>query len=176
MKHFVEVMISQEEITKRVDELANQISKDYFGEEIILVGLLRGSIVFLSDISRKIENKCVLDVMCVSSYGDSMSSSGIINITKDLEENIENRNVIIIEDIIDTGLTLSKIKELLLTRSPKSLKICTLLDKKVKRVADVKVDYVGFEIPDEFVVGYGIDYAQQYRTLPYIGKVIKLED
>lgn len=175
MKHFVEVMISEMEVVKRVDELAKEISDDYKDEELILVGLLKGSIVFLADISRKIENKCIIDVMCVSSYGDSMNSSGVINITKDLDEDINGKNVVIIEDIIDSGLTLSEITKLLLKRKPKTLKICTLLDKKVKRKVDINVDYVGFEIPDEFVVGYGIDYAQKYRTLPYIGKVVEIK-
>lgn len=173
MDHRIEVMISEEEIDKRVEQMAKEISLEFKNEELILIGLLRGSIVFLADISRKINSDCKIDFMCVSSYGNEMNSSGNVVIKKDIDENIEGKNVLIVEDIVDTGLTLSKISDILLKRKPKKLKICTLLNKKERRIVDVKVDYVGFEIPDEFVVGYGIDYAQQYRTLPYIAKVIK---
>lgn len=173
MKHHIKTMISEEDINKRIQELADSITNDFKGEELLLVGLLRGSAIFLADISRKIKANCKVDFMCVSSYGNSMQSSGILNIKKDLDEDIKGKNVLIIEDIIDTGFTLSKIKELLLTREPKTLKICTLLDKPDRRTNEVFVDYVGFTIPDEFVVGYGIDYAEQYRTLPYIAKVIQ---
>lgn len=172
LKHHVEEMISEKEIYDRISELAYEISNDYKDEELILVALLRGSAIFLADISRKITSKCRVDFMCVSSYGNSMETSSNVLIKKDLDEDIEGKNVLIIEDIIDTGLTLSKIKQFLSDRNPKTLKICTLLDKPDRRKVDVKIDYIGFKIPDEFVVGYGIDYAQQYRTLPYIGKVV----
>lgn len=138
----------------------------------MLVALLRGSAIFLADIARNIKNPAKIDFMSVSSYGNSMNTSGNIVIKKDLEEDIENKNVVVIEDIVDTGLTLNKVKDFLSQRSPKSLKICTLLSKSYRRLVDIDVDYIGFEIPDEFVVGYGIDYAQNYRTLPYIGKVV----
>ena len=173
MKHHIEELISEEKIAKRIEELGKQISENFKDEEVILVALLRGSALFLADISRKITSKCRIDFMCVSSYGNEMNTSGNINIKKDLDEDICGKNVLIIEDIIDTGTTLYKIKEFLLQRNPKTLKICTLLDKPSRRIHDVKVDYVGFTIPDVFIVGYGIDYAQQYRTLPYLGEVVQ---
>lgn len=176
MKHHVKQMISETQIAKRIEELAYQISEDYKDEDLVLVALLRGSALFLADISRKITSNCRIDFMCVSSYGDSMNTSGNINIKKDLDEDICGKNVLIIEDIIDTGTTLYKIKDFLLQREPKSLKICTLLDKPSRRVHDVPVDYIGFTVPDVFIVGYGIDYAQEYRTLPYIGEVIQEEE
>ena len=159
MKHHVVELISEKEIAERIEELGKKISEDFKDEELILVALLRGSALFLADISRKITSNCRIDFMCVSSYGNSMETSGNINIKKDLDEDICNKNVLIIEDIIDTGTTLYKIKEFLLQRKPKSLKICTLLDKPSRRVHDVKIDYVGFTIPDVFIVGYGIDLS-----------------
>ncbi|MDK9580134.1 hypoxanthine phosphoribosyltransferase [Sneathia sanguinegens] len=176
MKHHVVELISEKEIAERIEELGKKISEDFKDEELILVALLRGSALFLADISRKITSNCRIDFMCVSSYGNGMETSGNINIKKDLDEDICNKNVLIIEDIIDTGTTLYKIKEFLLQRKPKSLKICTLLDKPSRRVHDVKIDYVGFTIPDVFIVGYGIDYAQQYRTLPYLAEVVKEDE
>ena len=176
MKHHVVELISEKEIAERIEELGKKISEDFKDEELILVALLRGSALFLADISRKITSNCRIDFMCVSSYGNSMETSGNINIKKDLDEDICNKNVLIIEDIIDTGTTLYKIKEFLLQRKPKSLKICTLLDKPSRRVHDVKIDYVGFTIPDVFIVGYGIDYAQRYRTLPYLAEVVKEDE
>lgn len=176
MKHHVVELISEKEIAERIEELGKKISEDFKDEELILVALLRGSALFLADISRKITSNCRIDFMCVSSYGNSMETSGNINIKKDLDEDICNKNVLIIEDIIDTGTTLYKIKEFLLQRKPKSLKICTLLDKPSRRVHDVKIDYVGFTIPDVFIVGYGIDYAQEYRTLPYLAEVVKEDE
>lgn len=172
MEHFVEIMIDENEIQKRIKELGEEISLEFGDEEVVLIGLLRGSAIFLADLSRKITSKARVDFMCISSYGDAMESSGNILIKKDLDEDIVGKNVLIIEDIIDTGTTLSKVKSFLLERNPKKLKICTLLDKPSRRIHEVDVDYIGFIIPDEFVVGYGIDYAQQYRTLPYIGKVV----
>lgn len=173
MKHHIEEMISSKQIESRIEELALKISNDYKDEEITLIGLLKGSAMFLADIARKINNKCNVDFMSVSSYGDSMESSENVLIKKDLDDDIKGKNVLIIEDIIDTGNTLARIKKMLLTREPKSFKICTLLDKPEKRKIAVKVDYVGFVIPDEFVVGYGIDYAQNYRNLPYIARVVE---
>lgn len=176
MKHYVRELISEEKIANRIEQLGKQISEDYKDEDLVLVALLRGSALFLADISRKITANCRIDFMCVSSYGNSMTTSGNINIKKDLDEDICGKNVLIIEDIIDTGTTLYKIKDFLLQREPKSLKICSLLDKPSRRIHNVKIDYIGFTIPDVFIVGYGIDYAQEYRTLPYLGEVVQEEE
>lgn len=173
--YHVEEMISSKDIDVKVRELAKRISLDYKDEKILLVGLLRGSTIFLADISREIECEASLDFMSVSSYENGMESLRDVKIKKDLEEDIKGRNVVIIEDIVDTGHTLKKVKEMLILREPKSLKICTLLDKPDRREVDIEVDYIGFKIPDEFVVGYGIDFAQNHRTLGYIGKVVKDE-
>lgn len=173
-KYSIKPYISEEDILKRVEELAKEIDKDFDGEEVLLIGLLRGSVVFLSDLCRKLKTADTLDFMVVSSYGNGMESSRNVKIIKDLEENVKDRNVLIVEDIIDTGNTLKKVKEIIETREPKKIKIVTLLDKPERReVDDIEVDYVGFKIPDEFVVGYGIDFAQKYRTLPYVGIVVK---
>ena len=173
-KYLIKPCISEEDILKRVEELAKEIDKDFEGEEVLLIGLLRGSVVFLSDLCRKLKTADTLDFMVVSSYGNGMESSRNVKIIKDLEENVKDRNVLIVEDIIDTGNTLKKVKEIIETREPKKIKIVTLLDKPERReVDDIEVDYVGFKIPDEFVVGYGIDFAQKYRTLPYVGIVVK---
>ena len=173
MDYKIDEMISAEKIKSRVKELGAEIEKDYKGRgDIILVGLLRGSVVFLADLAREIDLEAKIDFMVVSSYGDSMESSREVRINKDLEEDIRDKNVIIIEDIIDTGYTLEKVEEYLRLKSPRSLEICTLLDKPERREVPVSVKYVGFEIPDVFVIGYGIDYAQKHRNLPYIGKVV----
>ncbi|WP_156299276.1 hypoxanthine phosphoribosyltransferase [Streptobacillus canis] len=178
MNYKIEVALTEEEVAKRVKELADQISKDYEGQSVLLVGLLRGSAVFLADLARKIDYNKVeltLDFMDVSSYGNSMVSSREVRILKDLEEDVNNRHILIIEDIVDTGRTLSEVKKILLMRNPKSLKICTLLDKPERREVEIDVDYIGFKIPDFFVVGYGIDYAQKHRTLPFVGKVVEIK-
>lgn len=174
MNYTIETLISKEEIEKKVKELARLIEKKYDGSnELLLVGLLRGSVIFLSDLAREIQIDDVkLDFMTVSSYGSSMESSRDVKIKKDLEEDIKDRHVLIVEDIIDTGFTLSKVREMLKLRDPKSLSICTLLDKPDRREAIVDVEFIGFKIPDEFVVGYGIDYAEKHRNLNYVGKVI----
>ena len=173
MKYTIEKLINEEQLAKKVEELGKTIEKEYAPEdEILLVGLLRGSTVFLSDLARHIDLDARFDFMVVSSYGNSMDSSREVKIKKDLEEEIHDRHVIIVEDIIDTGYTLQKVKEILELRNPASLKICTLLDKPDRREVEVHVDYVGFTIPDVFVIGYGIDYAQKHRNLPYVGKVI----
>ena len=172
-KHTVEVMISEQDIHKRVVELGQQINADYAHSqnELVLVGLLRGSFIFMADLSRAIQIGHEVDFMTASSYGSAMNSNRDVKILKDLDEDIRGKDVLIIEDIIDTGNTLSKVKALLSLREPRSLEICTLLDKPSRREVAVPVKYVGFSIPDEFVVGYGIDYAQHYRHLPYIGHV-----
>ncbi len=173
MQYHIEVLIPEEEIKRKVQELGQQITHDYRNsEDVILVGLLRGSAIFLADLSREIDLDAKIDFMVVSSYGSAMESSREVKINKDLEEDIRGKDVIIVEDIIDTGYTLEKVKDYLLLKSPSSFKICTLLDKPERREVPVEVDYVGFQIPDVFVVGYGIDYAQKHRNLPYIGKVV----
>ena len=165
------VMYSAEEIKAKVVELAKQIEKDYEGEELLVVGILKGASVFCADLIREINLDVNMDFMCVSSYGTSTASSGSVKIIKDLDVDIEGKNVLIVEDIIDSGLTLSSLVEALKTRKPKSLKLCTLLDKPERRTSNIDVDYVGFVIEDKFIVGYGIDYAEKYRNLPYIGIV-----
>ncbi|HGH6013544.1 TPA: hypoxanthine phosphoribosyltransferase [Vibrio mimicus] len=173
MKHTVEVMISEQEVAKRIRELGQQITEHYQGsDDLVLVGLLRGSFVFMADLARQIHLTHQVDFMTASSYGNSMESSRDVRILKDLDDDIKGKDVLLVEDIIDTGNTLNKVKEILALREPKSIRICTLLDKPTRREVDVEVNWVGFEIPDEFVVGVGIDYAQKYRHLPYIGKVV----
>jgi hypoxanthine phosphoribosyltransferase len=166
-------LFTKEEIDNTVRGLALSIEKDYGDEEIYFICLLKGSFMFMSDLIRYIKNPSKIDFMRVSSYGNNMQSKGEITITKDLEEDINGRNVIIVEDIIDSGITLKNIKEMLLERNPKSLKICALLDKRARRQVEMEGDYVGFTIEDGFVVGYGIDYAEQYRNLPAICVVEK---
>lgn len=165
------VMYSAEEIRNKVKELAKQIESDYAGEELLVVGILKGASVFCADLIREIDLDVRMDFMVVSSYGTSTSSSGTVKIIKDLDVDIKGKNVLIVEDIIDSGLTLSSLVAALKTREPKSLKLCTLLDKPQRRTSDITVDYVGYVIEDKFIVGYGIDYAEKYRNLPYIGIV-----
>jgi hypoxanthine phosphoribosyltransferase len=170
MKHTVEVMIPEAEIKARIAELGRQITERYkdSGSDMVLVGLLRGSFMFMADLCREVQVSHEVDFMTASSYGSGMSTTRDVKILKDLDEDIRGKDVLIVEDIIDSGNTLSKVREILSLREPKSLAICTLLDKPV--------EFIGFSIPDEFVVGYGIDYAQRYRHLPYIGKVILLDE
>ena len=168
-KDIQEVLFSEEQLDRRVREIAAQIEKDYAGKEIMLIGVLRGSFVFMADLCRRIDLPCTLDFMSVSSYGKGTSSSGQVQITKDLSSDISGQHIIVIEDILDSGNTLSYLLKLLEQRNPASIRLCTLLDKPDRRVKEVKVDYSGFSIPDAFVVGYGLDYAEQYRNLPYIG-------
>ena len=168
-KHHIEVMLSEEKVDARIKELGEQISRDYAGKSVHLICILKGSVYFTCELAKRITVPVTMDFMQCSSYGGETKSSGIVKIVKDLDETIMDRNVIIIEDIIDSGRTLSHLKKLLAQRNPDSLKICTLLDKPERRVVDVDVEYTGFTIPDEFVVGYGLDYDQKYRNLPYIG-------
>ena len=176
MKHTIEVMISEEEIKERVAQIGQKISEHYQdSDNLVMVGLLRGSFVFMADLTRKITVNHSVDFMTASSYGNNTESSRDVHILKDLDDNIEGKDVLLVEDIIDTGNTLSKVVEILSLRGPNSIEICTLLDKPSRREKHVDVKWVGFEIPDEFVVGVGIDYAQKYRHLPYIGKVIPSE-
>ena len=170
-KHHVECYLSEEEVDKRIKAMGEQISKDYAGKEVHLICVLKGGSFFMCELAKRITVPVSLDFMSVSSYGGGTESSGIIKIVKDLDEALEGKNVIVIEDVIDSGRTLSHLMELLEKRKPNSLRLRTLLDKPDRRVVDVHVDYTGFVIPDEFVVGYGLDYDQRYRNLPYIGIV-----
>ncbi len=163
-----EVLITKEQLEKRVAELGAQISKDYEGKTILLIGILKGSVPFMADLMRHIDGDVEIDFMSVSSYGSSTKSSGVVRIIKDLDKSIEGKDVIIVEDIVDSGLTLSYLKSHLLSRNPASLKVCTMLDKPARRKVEFKPDYCGFEIEDKFIVGYGLDFDQKYRHLPYI--------
>lgn len=167
----VNVMLSEEQVNERIRELAEQISKEYEGRSVHLICILKGSVFFCCDLAKRLTVPVTLDFMSVSSYGSETVSSGRVRILKDLDESIQGRDVIIVEDIIDSGNTLAYLKDLLGTRSPRSMEICTLLDKPDRRVTNVDVKYVGFVIPDEFVVGYGLDYDQYYRNLPFVGVV-----
>ena len=170
------VMLSQGEIENKVTELAKQIEKDYEGQDLLLVGILKGASVFVADLMRKINLNVNIDFMSVSSYGSGTVSSGTVKILKDLDVDIKDNNVLIVEDIIDSGITLRNLYDTLMTREPRSLKLCTLLNKPARKKVDVNVDYVGFVIEDKFIVGYGIDYDEKYRNLPYIAIVEDVED
>lgn len=169
----IEKMISEEEIAKRTKELAKEIENDYRGKELVCVGLLKGSIMFMAELLKNINIELAMDFMKVSSYHGGMDSTGVVKILKDVDMDISGKDVLIIEDIIDTGLTLENVKKFLMAKQPKSLKVCSLLDKPSRRKVEMKGEYIGFEIPDEFVIGYGLDYDELYRNLPYIGKVVK---
>ena len=171
----INVHITEEEVEARVRELGAEISKDFNGEPVCLICILKGSVFFTCELAKRITNPVEMEFMSVSSYGSGTTSSGVVRIVNDLGTSIEGKNVLVVEDIIDSGRTLSYLLEILAKRGPKSMRLCTLLDKPERRVRDVKVDYVGFNIPDEFVVGYGLDYAQKYRNLPYIGVVEGVE-
>ncbi|MBQ2897789.1 MAG: hypoxanthine phosphoribosyltransferase [Clostridia bacterium] len=168
------VLISEQEIAEKVKELGQKITNDYKNEKLLIITILKGSVVFAADLLREIKMPVEIDFMCISSYGNDSKSSGVVKIVKDLNQPIEGVNVLVIEDILDSGNTLSHLTELLKTRNPKSIKIATLLDKPDRRVAEVEVTYKGFTIPDEFVVGYGLDYGEKYRNIPFVG-VLKRE-
>lgn len=169
MTESIRVLIPEEQVEEKIKEMAEQISGDIGDEPITLICILKGSVFFSCELAKHIKGPVLLDFMSVSSYGDDTKSSGVVKIIKDLDEPLEGKNVLVVEDIIDSGRTLSYLLENLQARKPKNLKLCTLLDKPERRVVDVNVDYTGFQIPDEFVVGFGLDYAQRYRNLPYIG-------
>lgn len=171
MAETIKVMISEEDVDKRIQELGKQISEAYAGKQVHLICVLKGGVFFMCELAKRITVPVSMDFMSVSSYGDGTSSSGVVKIAKDLDEPLEGKDVLVVEDIIDSGRTLSYLIEILKKRNPASIRLCTLLDKPERRVTDVKVDYVAFNIPDEFVVGYGLDYAQKYRNLPFIGVV-----
>ena len=174
MAERISVLLSEEEVDAKIQEIGDRISKDYAGRQVHLVCVLKGGSFFMCELAKRITVPVSLDFMSVSSYGSDTKSSGVVKIVKDLDDPIKGKDVIVVEDIVDSGRTLSYLMEMLRKREPASLSLCTLLDKPDRRVVDVRVDYTGFQIPDEFVVGYGLDYAQKYRNLPFIG-VLKRE-
>ena len=173
----INVLVSEAEVDRRIEELGRQISEDYAGKAVHLICILKGGVFFMCELAKRITVPVSMDFMSVSSYGSGTTSSGVVRIIKDLDESLEGKDVIIVEDIIDTGRTLQHLLKILKERHPKSIRLCTLLDKPERREKDItiEVDYVGFNIPDEFVVGYGLDYAQKYRNLPYIGVIVNEE-
>ncbi|MBE5923104.1 MAG: hypoxanthine phosphoribosyltransferase [Lachnospiraceae bacterium] len=173
MEYHIEELISQETVEKKIGELAEQLNRDYEGKELHLIVVLKGSVFFATELAKRLTMPVTMDFMAVSSYGSGMVSAGEITVTKELDEDIEGKDVLIVEDIFDSGITLFNLRILLLARNPKSLKIITLLDKKDNHNTEVPIDYVGFEIPNKFVVGYGLDYAQKHRNLPYIGVIVE---
>src|SRR5581483_4216647 len=164
-----EILITADELQARIRELGREITADYSGREVLLVGVLKGAVFFMADLMRHLKVPCEIDFMAISSYGASTDSSGVVRILKDLDINIEGRHVLVVEDIIDSGLTLSYLVRNLESREPASLEICTLLTKTARREIDVDVRWIGFEIPNKFVIGYGLDFAERYRNLPYVG-------
>jgi len=164
-----EVLIDRDVLQRRIEELGDEISSDYEGRDLLLIGVLKGAVFFMADLMRNLTIPCEIDFMAISSYGDSTDSSGVVRILKDLDINIEGRDVLVVEDIIDSGLTLSYLMRNLEAREPATLEVCALLTKPDRREIDVPVRYIGFEIPNRFVVGYGLDFAERYRNLPYVG-------
>ena len=173
IKCIVEVLISREKVEERIKELAKEIEKDYAGKELVCVGLLKGSVMFMADLIKAVDLDLRIDFMKVSSYGSGTNSTGVVKILKDVDVDLAGKDVLIVEDIIDTGLTILNVKDFLSKKNPKSVKVCTLLDKPSRRVVEVKGEYVGFEIPDEFVVGYGLDFDEKYRNLPFVGRFVR---
>jgi hypoxanthine phosphoribosyltransferase len=169
-----EVLFSEKQLAEIVERIGNQISEDYLGKNLLLVSVLKGSVVFMADLMRAIKVPCEVDFMSVSSYGNGTKTSGIVKITKDLDINLEGYDLLVVEDILDSGMTLHYILEMMQARNPRSIRLCTLFDKPERRTVDVQADYVGAEVPDAFIVGYGLDYAQKYRNLPFVG-VLKPE-
>lgn len=163
------VLLSEEKLAKRIAEIGAEITADYAGKEILMIGVLRGAVIFMADLARSIKVPVAIDFMAVSSYGAGTTSSGVVRILKDLDENVEGKHILVVEDIIDSGLTLNYLLDNLKSRKPASIKLCTLLNKPERRKVDVKIDYNGFDVPDYFVIGYGLDYAEKYRNLPFIG-------
>lgn len=176
MGEIIHEMITEKQITEKITEMAAQINKDYEGKEIHLICILKGSVFFCCELAKRLSVPVTIDFMAVSSYGDSTESQGRLVVKKDLDEPVDGLHCIVVEDIVDTGSTLSLTKKMLLARNPASLKLCTLLDKPARRETEIEAEYTGFVIPDKFVAGYGLDYAQKYRNLPYIGEVEFIED
>lgn len=164
-----EILFSEEVLTKRIKELADEVSEDYKGKDLLVVGILKGSVIFAAELIKNISTPCEIDFMAVSSYGNSTETSGIVRILKDLDNSIEGKDILIVEDIVDTGVTLAYLLKYLKARKANSIEIVALLNKPARRTSDLDVKYIGFEVPDGFIVGYGIDYAEKYRNLPYIG-------
>lgn len=175
MSEKIKVLFSEEVVDAKINEIAKQISSDYAGKQVHLVCVLKGGAFFMCELAKRITVPVTMDFMALSSYGNKTESSGYIAMKKELDESIEGKNVLVVEDIVDSGRTLKYLKEEMLRRNPESVKLCTLLDKPDRRVVEIKADYTCFEIPDEFVVGYGLDYAQKYRNLPYVG-IVEMED
>ena len=169
-----EILVTEQQLQQKIQELGAAISRDYAGKDLLLVAILKGSVVFMADLMRAITIPCNIDFMVVSSYGKGTNTSGLVKIVKDLDQDLNGKHVLIVEDILDTGVTLSNLVPMLKMRNPASVKICTILDKPSRRKADIEADYRGYQIPDEFAVGYGLDYAENYRNLPYVG-VLKRE-
>ncbi|WP_234117040.1 hypoxanthine phosphoribosyltransferase [Clostridium hydrogenum] len=163
------ILLDEEKISKKIKEIGKNISEDYKGKELILIGVLKGSVMYMAELMKQIDIPCTMDFMSVSSYGNSTTSSGVVKILKDLDASIEGKDVLIVEDIIDSGITLKYLAQYLRAKNPNSLEITTLLNKPERRKADIEVKYIGFEVPDYFLVGYGLDYAEKYRNLPFIG-------
>lgn len=175
MAEHIRIFLSEKEVDERIQQLGEQISRDYAGKQVHLICVLKGGSFFMCELAKRITVPVSLDFMSVSSYGSETKSSGVVKIVKDLDEPLKGKDVLVVEDIVDSGRTLSYLLEMLNDRGPASLRLCTLLDKPDRRVIDVNVDYTGFQIPDEFVVGYGLDYGQKYRNLPYIG-IVEFDD
>lgn len=171
MSDNIKVLVTEAEVDRKIEEIGRKISEDYAGKEVHLICVLKGGVFFMCELAKRITVPVSMDFMSISSYGNATESSGVVRITKDLDDSLEGKEVIIVEDIIDSGRTLSYLVDILQKRNPRSITLCTLLDKPERRVVEVDVQYVGFCIPDEFVVGYGLDYQQKYRNLPYIGVV-----
>jgi len=164
-----EILFTEEVLTKRIKELANEVSNDYKGKDLVVVGILKGSVIFAAELIKNISIHCEVDFMAVSSYGSSTETSGVVRILKDLDNNIEGKDILVVEDIVDTGITLTYLLKYLQARKANSIEIVALLNKQARRTSDLSVKYVGFEVPDGFIVGYGIDYAEKYRNLPFVG-------
>ena len=175
-EHIGEILVQADELQHRIKEMAAEVSRDYKGRDLLLIGVLKGAVFFLADLMRELDIPCEVDFMAVSSYGSSTDSSGVVRILKDLDAPLEGRHVLIVEDIVDSGLTLQYLLRTLQARGPASLEVCALLTKPSRRTVDLPVRYTGFEIPDKFAIGYGLDYAERYRNLPYVATLVLTDD
>jgi hypoxanthine phosphoribosyltransferase len=175
-EHIGEILVQADELQHRIKEMADEVSRDYKGRDLLLIGVLKGAVFFLSDLMRQLDIPCEVDFMAVASYGSSTDSSGVVRILKDLDAPLEGRNVLIVEDIVDSGLTLQYLMRTLQARGPASIEVCALLTKPERRKVDTPARYVGFEIPDKFAIGYGLDYAERYRNLPYVATLTGIAD
>jgi hypoxanthine phosphoribosyltransferase len=175
-EHIGEILVQADELQHRIKEMAAEVSRDYEGRDLLLIGVLKGAVFFLSDLMRQLDIPCEVDFMAVASYGSSTDSSGVVRILKDLDAPLEGRNVLIVEDIVDSGLTLQYLMRTLQARGPASIEVCALLTKPERRKVDTPARYVGFEIPDKFAIGYGLDYAERYRNLPYVATLTGITD